>query len=78
MATIPGDCHIRCEHPKVSTDDPIMDLIGLLVTSGPCKESMNQLGVTGDKHGIRMGWFMWPLNYDPTWLLSCNGFQPKK
>jgi hypothetical protein len=54
-----------------------MELIGLLVTSGPCKESMNQLGVTGDKHGIRMGWFMWPLNYDPTWLRSCNGFEER-
>ena len=30
--------------------------------------------VVGDKHGIRMGWFMWPFNFDPAWLLSCDGF----
>lgn len=30
--------------------------------------------VEGDEHGIRKGWFMWPLNYDPTWLVSCDGF----
>jgi hypothetical protein len=30
--------------------------------------------VAGDIHGIRSGWFMWPLNFDPVWLKSCNGF----
>lgn len=30
--------------------------------------------VVGHEHGIRSGWFMWPLNYDPTWLISCDGF----
>lgn len=30
--------------------------------------------VTGDRYGIRMGWFLWPLNFDPTWLESCDGF----
>jgi len=30
--------------------------------------------VTGDKHGIRMGWFLWPLNFDPVWLESCDSW----
>lgn len=30
--------------------------------------------VEGDAHGIRKGWFSWPLNFDPTWLVSCDGF----
>lgn len=30
--------------------------------------------VKGNKHGIMHGWFMWPLNFDPTWLEACNGF----
>ena len=30
--------------------------------------------VTGNPHGIRSGWFLWPLNFDPTWLESCDGF----
>lgn len=34
--------------------------------------------VIGDSHGIRMGWFFWPLNYDPTWLKSCDGFEAKE
>jgi len=30
--------------------------------------------VTANEHGVRMGWFMWHLNFDPTWLVSCDGF----
>ena len=30
--------------------------------------------VSGDPYGIRSGWFTWPLNFDPTWLTSCDGF----
>lgn len=34
--------------------------------------------VEGDKHGIRNGWFFWPLLFDPTWLVSCDGFESVK
>jgi hypothetical protein len=30
--------------------------------------------VEGHPHGIKKGWFIWPLNFDPTWLTSCDGF----
>lgn len=30
--------------------------------------------VVGDKHGINNGWFLFPFNYDPIWLVSCDGF----
>lgn len=30
--------------------------------------------VLGDAHGMKMGWFYWPVNFDPTWLKSCDGF----
>lgn len=29
--------------------------------------------VEGNAHGIRMGWFIWPVNFDPVWLISCDG-----
>ena len=34
--------------------------------------------VTGDKYGIRSGWFFWPYNFDPIWLESCTGFEKKE
>jgi hypothetical protein len=33
--------------------------------------------VEGDPHGIRMNWFLWPVNFDPVWLKECNGFSDK-
>lgn len=36
------------------------------------------LNVTGDPMGIRRGWFLWPVNYDPVWLRSCDGFERRK
>lgn len=39
--------------------------------------AMKRLNVLGDVSGIRGGWFLWPLNFDPTWLLTCDGFEKK-
>lgn len=33
--------------------------------------------VTANPHGVRNGWFFWPYNYDPVWLISCNSFKNK-
>ena len=33
--------------------------------------------VEGDEYGIRSGWFMWPINFDPVWLKACDGFSDK-
>lgn len=31
--------------------------------------------MTGDEHGIRRGWFMYPLLFDPTWMTSkCKNY----
>jgi len=75
--SIPGDAHSMCHHPKVSQDDnPFGALFDLF--SGKNDKAMVELGITGDTYGIRSGWFMWPANYDPVWLISCNGFKEKQ
>ena len=33
--------------------------------------------VKGDPHGIKSGWFCWPFNFDPVWLVECDGFDKK-
>jgi hypothetical protein len=33
------------------------------------------LNVSGDPKALARGWFLWPVNFDPTWLRSCNGFE---
>jgi len=46
---------------------------------GDCHSKCVAIGstVTGHNHGKQMGWFNWPWNFDPTWLLTCNGFTGK-
>ena len=34
--------------------------------------------VTGHEIGIRKGWFEWPRNFDPVWLLSCDRFKKRE
>jgi len=75
---IPGDAHSCCLHPDSGHDgDLIMGMARLLMaaSNGTLK---NKLNVRGCDTGIRNGWFMWPVNFDPTWLLSCDGFEEKQ
>ena len=47
---------------------------------GDCHSSCSNTKaiVEGDLHGIRNGWFFYPLNFDPVWLEECDGFKPLK
>lgn len=34
--------------------------------------------MTGDNHGIKNGWFFYPVNFDPTWKTKfCNNHEKK-
>lgn len=33
--------------------------------------------IEAEDHGIKMGWVMWPFDFDPVWLNSCDSFMPK-
>ena len=74
---IPGDAHSCCNHPLVKQDaNPFGALVDML--AGKNMEAARKLNIVGHPHGIRRGWFMWPANFDPTWLINCDGFTPKK
>ena len=63
--SVPGDAHSCCNYPGTKTG--MFDIF----SNG---DMITKLGIRGDDHGIRNGWFMWPVNFDPSWLISCNGF----
>ena len=74
--TIPGDTHSMCGHPSVNIDNnPLGVLVDMLI--GKTNVAAIELGIKGNAHGITHGWFMWPTNFDPIWLDSCNGFVEK-
>lgn len=71
---LPGNAHSQCVHPKVGEPFPALLSAILDTPFGP----HNALGITADPHGISKGWFAWPIDFDPTWLQTCNGFTKKQ
>jgi len=83
--SVPGDAHSSCNHPtnQNELENPMGKTLSIFASVGRmptimAPEAAKSLGVTGDPHGIRMGWFNWPYNFDPTWLKTCNGFESKE
>lgn len=67
--TVPGSCHSSCNHPEAKTESGL-----LYVLSG----QSGSLNIKGNTHGIKSGWFIWPLDFDPVWLENCDGFKMKE
>jgi hypothetical protein len=74
---IPGDAHSRCRHPLVNSNADMVDIL-IGVIEGQYREAARKLGITGHMTGIKNGWFLWPADFDPVWLLACQGFEPRK
>ncbi len=80
---VPGSAHSSCRHP--STNAVHAGLLAQLATvagkrSGlteiPCQAAAD-LHIEGVAFGIDHGYFLWPANFDPTWLVRCDGFEAK-
>lgn len=90
---VPGSAHSSCQHPAThgTRQSPFMQLAGIVgkrggdqlaamassFDEGPGRAAL-QLKIRGNDYGIRNGWFVWPVNFDPTWLESCEGFTLKE
>jgi len=59
-------CHSRCAHPQAPKN------------FAEAASRDNALNIQGSAHGFVNGWFCWPEDFDPVWLLQCNGFDPKE
>lgn len=67
---VPGDAHSCCHYPGNQTG--LLDFFAAENASNFIK-----LNIRADPHGVKMGWFHWPVNFDPTWLRNCDGFSAK-
>lgn len=80
--SIPGDCHSKCVHPVIADlhNNPAAEFMTLLGKRSGFKHpiSADAMGIQGKKWGIDHGWFIWPFNFDPVWLLTCDGFEAKE
>ena len=89
---VPGSAHSACAHPatQATSQSPFMQLGGDVgkrggdqlaamadhFMEGP-RTAAATLGIKAAEQGIRNGWFVWPVNFDPTWLEECRGFIAK-
>ena len=74
MRGIPGDAHIECKHPIVKNNhQALRSMLAIIV--GDVNNLCEELDIQGNSHGIKNGWFNWPINFDPVWLENCNGFE---
>lgn len=65
MAAAKPNCHACRSHRHIAGDCHVS-----------CGNPLAR--VVGNEHGIRMGWFLWPVNFDPTWLVSCDSFDSEE
>ena len=77
-----GSAHSKCDHPKNAAvmADPMARLMSTLASVGRSTPIFAETGlnIKCDLKGISRGWFNWPYNYDPVWLLNCDGFVEKE
>lgn len=78
--SVPGDSHSCCNHPIVKDGyTSVMALMcGMMNMQSKSKYFFDPLKIEADTHGYAMGWFEWPLNFDPVWLKNCEGFTEKE
>lgn len=79
--TIPGDAHLKCNLLKDTKSYPLFLLtahirskypfkdIGLRSTDKKTGEEINPIEL--DEIGLRGGWAVWPINFDPRWVTKC-------
>lgn len=80
---IPGDCHIKCEHPDLVKHrqrllNEMLTMYQMNRRSPFLDVLMKEIGVEGGQTGIKSGWFNWPFNFDPVWLEKCDSFEELK
>jgi hypothetical protein len=76
--SVPGDAHSCCKHPDSGNSGGGNDMMSGIINMLSSKPVDNKLNIQAHEHGIRNGWFMYPWNFDPSWLISCDGHTAKE
>ena len=66
--------HSRCAHPSIFGEVG-QYLECFFLVKGLRGPAMKRMNVSGSVHGFNNGWFFWPINFDPVWLETCDGFE---
>lgn len=75
--TILGDAHLSCNHSAITEDMNVMQRILQRMINDEYSTNPTQLVVNGvplqewNESGVRQGYVLFPLNFDPIWLEYC-------
>jgi hypothetical protein len=73
--TIPGSAHSKCEPANITK---IHEQYYLLTHIPVIEVNEKRVpAVKFDPAGIRNGWALWPINFDPVWLRHCFFYKEK-
>ena len=76
--SVPGSAHSSCSHPITDFMDGAGKFLVLMYALKGLRSPIEKmLNLTYDQHGFDSGWFMWPINFDPVWLISCDGYEAR-
>lgn len=78
--SVPGSTHSRCVAAGNEREQALLAMTWFSdEVSLPTIDIWgNEVSVVGgNEHGIAEGWFLWPLNFDPVWLLWCLMYEEK-
>lgn len=64
---VAGSRHSNCAYDGNKTN--VFDFL-----SSNNIENAQILDIKAVQHGVNKGWFNWPVDFDPNWLVNCNGF----
>ena len=70
--------HFRCEHPvtkKVPSGAGLLAAFSPTLISYEVRAAGKAIGLQANVNGMRRGFFNWPDDVDPAWLIRCNGFK---
>lgn len=73
---IAGNAHLSCRHPATAHahQNALAAVISTMGNALPL--AVCGLDVVFEAYGIAQGWASWPYNFDPAWLVRCDGYQP--
>ena len=71
---VAGSCHSSCTHPDIKEDEKVMHMFVIMgIGASAVGTKPNDWIIVGDPHGVKSGWFNWPIDFDPVWIKRCDG-----
>ena len=75
--SVAGSCHSSCHHPDIEDSKRFLHLLVVMGVGATAVGGKDGWLIKGDPHGVQKGWFQWPDNFDPVWIVGCGGYEAK-